>query len=80
MDYKIYEVRVYDNGDKYWHLNGRRHREDGPAVEWANGDKFWYLNDILYTEEEFLAKAEPATCEGKIVTIDGKKYRLVEEK
>ena len=21
-----------------------RHREDGPAVEWAHGDKVWYLN------------------------------------
>jgi len=30
-----YTVRVYDNGDKHWYLNGERHREDGPAVEWA---------------------------------------------
>ena len=26
-------------GDKYWFLNGKRHRVDGPAVEFANGDK-----------------------------------------
>ena len=25
-------------------LNGKLHREDGPAVEWANGRKHWYLN------------------------------------
>jgi len=31
-------------GDKAWFLNGKYHREDGPAVEYANGDKFWYLN------------------------------------
>ena len=31
-------------GDKLWYLNGKRHREDGPAVECANGYKEWYLN------------------------------------
>ena len=35
-----YTVKVYPNGDKYWCLNGKLHREDGPAIEWANGDKF----------------------------------------
>ena len=32
------------SGFKYWHLNGKRHRTDGPAYEEANGTKFWYLN------------------------------------
>ena len=38
-----YTVRVYDDGDKYWYLNGKLHREDGPAIEglWC---KAWYLN------------------------------------
>jgi hypothetical protein len=45
------EVRVYDNGDKYWHLNGKLHREDGPAVEWSNGEKAWYLNGKLHRED-----------------------------
>jgi len=26
-------------------LNGKHHREDGPAVEYYNGTKYWYLND-----------------------------------
>ena len=26
-----YTVKVYANGDKSWYLNGKRHREDGPA-------------------------------------------------
>ena len=39
-----YTVKVWANGDKYWYLNGKLHREDGPAVEYANGSKFWYLN------------------------------------
>jgi hypothetical protein len=39
------------NGDKHWYLNGERHREDGPAEEYANGDKFWYLNGKLHRED-----------------------------
>jgi hypothetical protein len=40
-----YTVRVDDYGNKYWHLNGKTHREDGPAVEYANGDKCWFLKE-----------------------------------
>jgi len=50
MTYKIYEVIVYDDGSKYWYLNGKRHREDGPAIEHANGYKSWYLNDERHCE------------------------------
>ena len=46
-----YTVKVYNNGDKYWYLNGRRHREDGPAIECASGDKSWYLNGKLHRED-----------------------------
>jgi len=45
-----YEV-VVDNGNKYWCLNGERHREDGPAVEFANGTKLWYRNGKLHRED-----------------------------
>ena len=38
-------------GTKEWYLNGQRHREDGPAVEYANGDKYWYLNGKLHRED-----------------------------
>jgi 8-oxo-dGTP diphosphatase len=37
-------------------MNGQRHREDGPAVEWADGMKSWYLNGEYLTEEEFNRK------------------------
>ena len=46
-----YTVKVWANGDKAWYLNGKRHREDGPAYESANGDKFWYLNGKLHRED-----------------------------
>ena len=40
----------YNDRTKYT-LNGKLHRVDGPAVEWANGDKLWYLNDKLHRED-----------------------------
>ena len=46
-----YTVRVYNNGDKQWYLNGKLHREDGPAIERANGDKSWYLNGKCHRED-----------------------------
>jgi hypothetical protein len=34
-------------GTKYYYLNDKLHREDGPAVECADGTKHWFLNDKL---------------------------------
>ena len=42
---------VNANGDKEWYLNGKYHREDGPAVEYANGDNAWYLNGERHRED-----------------------------
>jgi hypothetical protein len=50
-NYIKYEVEVYEDGDKHWYLNGKRHREDGPAVEYTNGNKFWYLNGKQHRED-----------------------------
>ena len=98
---KTYKVDVYDDGDKHWCLNGKWHREYGPACEWADGSKYWYLNGKLHredgpaveradgskwwylngkelTEAEFDARTKPApSCEGKVVEVDGVKYKLV---
>ena len=41
---KEYTVKVYEDKTE-WYLNDKRHREDGPAIEWVNGSKQWYLND-----------------------------------
>jgi hypothetical protein len=80
-DYKTYEVRVYEDGRKECLFNGQLHREDGPAYEGANGSKAWFLNGEYYNEKDFHAemarrKGTKTTCEGKIVEIDGKKYKL----
>jgi len=77
MDFKEYVVKVFANGSKFWFLNGQRHREDGPACEYADGDKIWYLNGQELTKEEF-NKRTKSDCAGKVVEIDGKKYKLTE--
>ena len=38
-----YNVKVFKTHTE-WRQNGKRHRVDGPALEWANGDKEWYQN------------------------------------
>ena len=39
-----YDIKEYDNGDKFWYKNEKLHRENGPARDYADGDKFWYKN------------------------------------
>ena len=104
MTYKTYEVRVYDDGTKFWKLNdkchredepavewsdgtiewfqhGKLHRESGPAVEYASGEKEWYLNNVELSEQEFNQRmSKTANCDGKVVEIEGKKYKLQEVK
>jgi hypothetical protein len=99
----IYTVKVQGNGDKHWYLDGKLHRSDGPAVEWADGSKFWYLDGKLhrsdgpaveyangdarfwYLDDKQLTQAQwkravnpkVASCVGKVVEVDGVKYRLI---
>lgn len=51
MTYIAYEVRFHDHGTKEWLLNGKLHREDGPAVEYIDGTKKWFLNGKLHRED-----------------------------
>jgi hypothetical protein len=49
-------LEINEYGDKYWYQNGKRHREDGPAIEYAHGSKYWYINGKQInctTQEEF---------------------------
>jgi hypothetical protein len=32
-------------GHRFWYLNDKLHRIDGPALENANGSKYWCLKD-----------------------------------
>jgi hypothetical protein len=67
------------SGSKCWYLNGKRHREDGPAVEYSDGSKYWYLNGVPYSEADWRNQLQKvkAPCVGKVVEVDGVKYKLV---
>ena len=45
-----YQVTVNERGT-FWRLNGKLHREDGPALEYADGTKAWYINGKLHRED-----------------------------
>jgi hypothetical protein len=78
-NYIKYEVTDWANGTKFWYLNGKQHREDGPAVEYSDGTKFWYLNDERLTEEEFNERMTP-TIEMTMAQINealGKNVKVV---
>jgi hypothetical protein len=47
MTVKEYTVKVSENVTSWW-MEGERHREDGPAVEYANGDKTWWIKGRLH--------------------------------
>ena len=36
------------NGTKEWYQKGKKHRTDGPAIEYADGSKFWFQNGKLH--------------------------------
>ena len=66
------------NGGKAWWVNGQRHREGGlPACEYADGSKVWYVNGHHVTEEQAKAMFNKPTCNGKVVEIDDKQFKLV---
>lgn len=65
------------NGCKEWWVKGRLHRTDGPAIEFANGRKSWYIEGEPLSESEFNRRTKQTSYEGKVVEIDGVKYKLV---
>jgi len=44
-------MTVNRDGTKIWRLDGKLHREDGPAIEGANGGKEWWLHGGLHRED-----------------------------
>ena len=48
---KTYKVKVYKDSTEWYNENGKRHREDGPAIEYSSGSKEWYLNGKCHRED-----------------------------
>jgi len=71
-----------DDGGYSYYINGRLHNENGPASVHPH-KQGWYLEGLEYTEEKFNAEMKrrrklESSCDGKVVEIEGKKYRLTE--
>ncbi len=60
------------DGTKYWCLNGRRHREDGPAAEFEDGTKAWYLSGKRHREDGPAAEYASGT---KAWYLNGRRHR-----
>ena len=62
-------------GNKIWRLNGKRHRQDGPAVEMKNGSRFWYINGKRHREDgpaaEYYHGDKEWYINGKLHRLDG---------
>ena len=50
-DKQVFFVNLF--GGKYWYLNGKLHRENGPAVEYADGTEEWWLNGNYYDKPDY---------------------------
>ena len=48
VDYKNDSFKI---GKSYFNKDGKYHREDGPAIEYANGYKAWFLNGKRHRED-----------------------------
>jgi hypothetical protein len=63
------------NKIKSWYVDGKRHREDGPAIEWHDGTKSWYAHGKEHrTDGPAIEKADGRKCwifDGKIHRLDG---------
>jgi len=67
---KEYTVKVYDDGEVRWYLNGNLHREDGPALTYGDYQA-WWLNGKRHREDG------PAIIDGDYHSwwLNGKRHR-----
>jgi hypothetical protein len=54
-------------GSKFWLLNDKIHRSDGPAVEYTDDTVRWYLNGDKYEFNEWLDLTTGLTGEEKVM-------------
>ena len=48
---KKYKVTVFKDRTEWRNLEGKFHREDGPAIEYINGDKAWCIDGNQHRED-----------------------------
>ena len=68
----VINVDIDSNGNKRWYLDGKLHREDGPAVEFALGEKQWWINGLWHREDGPAIEWSDGTKEWY---LNGKRHR-----
>jgi hypothetical protein len=63
------------SGNKYWFQEGKRHRLDGPAIEWVDGSKYWCQYGKLHRTDgpafEWANGTKAWYQNGKLHRLDG---------
>jgi len=62
-----------ERGVKRWYLNGRLHREDGPAIEGIDGHKSWFFHGQLHRLD---GPAIEYATGSKAWLINGQRHRI----
>ena len=42
----------FSNGTKSWYKNGKRHRENAPAIIYSNGKTEWWINNKFFKKSQ----------------------------
>jgi len=78
-------VIYFENSDGFW--SKREYDSNGNVIYYEDSDGFWSKREydsngnVIYYEDSngnVLDNRPKPSCEGKIVEIDGKKYKLTE--
>jgi hypothetical protein len=48
---KEYKVIVTEHNTQWYNLEGQRHNEHGPAIDYKNGHKWYYINGKCHRED-----------------------------
>ena len=75
-----------ENSNEYW--SKREYDSNGNQIYFENSNEYWCKweydsnGNVIYSENsnEYIVDNRPKGCEGKVVEIDGKKYKLTEIK
>jgi hypothetical protein len=61
------EIIEDENGTKFWRMNKKIHRIDGPAIVWYDGHKEWWWYGRQFTFEKWLDLNDELTEEEKVM-------------
>ena len=73
-----------ENSNRYWYR--WEYDSNGNVIYSEDSDEYWWKreydsngNEIYYENSHgYIVDNRPKSCEGKVVEIDGKKYKLTE--